>query len=830
MIKEKLKIMKRIIFGLAIVFICVLINTDLKAQREGRGNRQIPEGNGSIQGVVIDEYTKKPVEYTNIVIYRKRDSSMVTGTVTSLDGTFLMEKVPYGFYTLTADFIGYNKTVVNRVLVIPKKPNADVGDIQIKPAALNLDEVEIKADKLAIEYKIDKKVVNVNQDLQAASGTAADVLENTPSVEVDIEGNVTLRGSSNFTVLINGRPSILQGSDALQQISASQIENIEIITNPSAKYDPEGTAGIINVIMKEKKDNGLTGVFNVGIGTRDKYKADFLLNYKVGKFSFYGGLDYRDDDYHMTRETDRETYGIDTTYFYKSSDDRTMHRGGIKGNLGFDWYISDKTTLGLKGEYGTFEFGFSGNGKNEEWTNPEDSTLYYLSKSNMTRPRDYYGFNLNLTHNFDNNGHRLIGNIHWSDRWGDSEDETLEWLTDGNYNIIGDPLNSIRTTEDETSQDLRIQLDYTKPFSDVEQLEAGFQSNIDVENENYYFEEYIPGTGWVENNEFSSIMDFERNIHAAYITYQNELFGFGYLLGFRGEYTYRSITDEAINKNYKLDRFDYFPSLHISKQLKNNNQIFASYSRRINRPRGRNLDPFKIYIDKNNIRQGNPDLEPEYVDSYELGWMKRFGNSFLSFEGYYRMKKNAFTRIFKSEDEGVVLHTTENLNKEHSSGVEIMMNNKFGKKVNLVLGGNIYYYKLEGEVESSTVDKENVSWNSRMMTTYKLFPSTRIQLMMGYRGGRKTAQGDHKGSFMSSFAIRHDFLKDRATATLQIRDLTGSMKRDFTASTDVLYEHTIMQRESPMLNFTLSYRLKNYKKEKERPEGMENMQEMDYGY
>lgn len=822
--------MKRIILGIGILFICVSFNADIQAQREGMKGRTMPEGHGSINGVVVNESTGNPVEYANIVIYRKRDSSMATGTVTDVNGTFLMEKVPYGFYTLVADFIGYEKTVKRGVLVVPRNPNVDVDEIQIKPAVLNLDEVEIKADKLAIEYKIDKKVVNVNQDLQSASGTAADVLENTPSVEVDIEGNVKLRGSSNFTVLINGRPGILQGSDALQQISASQIENIEVITNPSAKYDPEGTAGIINVIMKEKKDNGLTGVFNVGIGTRDKYKADFLLNYKVGDFSIYGGLDYRDDDYHMTRETDRETYSADTTYFYKSIGNRTMHRGGIKGNLGFDWYINEKTTLGLKGEYGTFEFGFKGDGKNEEWKNPADSTLYYLSRSNLTRPRDYYGINLNLSHDFDNNGHRLIGNIHWSDRWGDSEDESLEWLTDEYYNIKGDPLKSFRTTEDETSQDFRVQLDYTRPFSEVSKLEAGFQSNIDVENQNYFFEDYVLGVGWVENKEFSSIMDFKRNIHAAYVTYHDEFLGFGYLLGFRGEYTYRSITDEAINKTYKLDRLDYFPSIHISRQLKSDNQIFASYSRRINRPRGRNLDPFKIYIDKNNIRQGNPDLKPEYVDSYELGWMKRFGNSFLSVEGYYRLKKNAFTRVFKSEDQGVVLHTTENLNKEHSSGAEIMLNKKFGRKATLVLGGNVYYYKLQGEVESATVDKENVSWNSRMMATYKVFSSTRIQVMMGYRGGRKTAQGDYKGRLMSSLAIRHDFLKDRATATLQIRDLTAGMKRDFTASTDVLYEHTIMKRESPMVNLTLSYRLKNYKKEKVRPEGMEDMQEMDYGY
>ncbi len=812
-----------------IVLIFIVLNGFAQERKFTKG--QIPQGSGSISGIVLDAATIQPVEYANIVIYRMRDSSMVTGTVTDQEGKFLLEEVPWGFYQIKVDFIGYEQKLITKVPVIPRKPNVDLGEIKIKQASMNLREIEVVADKSAYVYKIDKKVVNVSQDLSSASGTAADVLENTPSIEVDIEGNVKLRGSSNFTVLINGRPSVLSGSDALQQISASQIDNIEIITNPSAKYDPEGTAGIINVIMKQQKEKGFTGLFNAGIGTKGKYNADFLLNYKFGDINIYAGMDYRNDNFHMDRKTDRETYSNDTTYFYQSEDARIIHRGGLSGKLGLDWYLNKKTTLGLSGKYGFFKFSFEGNGKNKEWLNPGDSSLYYISQGIMTRPREYYNINFNLTHNFNDKGHKIIGIFYWADRWGDSEDETLEWETDEDWNRFPDPMTSIKTSEDEKSNDIRIQLDYTKPFSEISQLEAGFQSRIENETEDYDFQNYVPGTGWVDDSSFSSVMDYNRNIHAAYVTWQDELFGIGYQFGLRGEYTDRSISDQAIDTTYTIDRIDYFPSVHLSKELPNKNQIIASYSRRINRPRGRYLDPFKIYIDANNLRQGNPSLEPEYVDSYELGWLKKWNSSFLSVEGYYRLKTNSFTRIFKSYEGNVIIHTIENLNKEYSAGIDIMLNQNIGKKVLLNLNGDLYYYKLEGELETGTVNKENFSWRSRLMTTYKFLPSSRVQFMLGYRGPRKTAQGETEGMLMTNLALRHDFLKRKATVTLQIRDLFGTMKRDFTSSSDTFWEHTVMARESPIVNLTFRYRLNNYQQERERTqEDDRGNMEMDYGY
>lgn len=814
------------------VFILLtMFGTVAIAQESGKRGRQMPQGNGTLRGVVLDEQSGLPLEYANIVVYRMRNSEMVTGTVTDPDGSFLIDPIPYGAFIVEANFIGYKKTEIDSVLVLPRRPDRDIGEIRLKPAGLNLDEVEITADKVLIEYKIDKKVVNVSQDLKSAGGTAADVLENTPSVDVDIEGNVSLRGSSNFTVLINGRPGVLQGSDALQQLPASQIDNIEIITNPSAKYDPEGTAGIINVIMKEEKNNGLTGLFNLGAGTKHKYKADFLLNYKLGDVNLYAGADYRDADFLMERTTDREIYNGDTTYHYKTEDDRIMHRGGSSAKLGLDWYLSEKTTLGISGDYGKYEFSFSGDGKNKEWITPGDSSFYYLTQGNLSRPREYYSLNANISHNFNDNGHKLIGMLHWNDKWGEGVDKTLEHLSDEHYNSLGVPLTSINTRENEKSDEFRMKLDYSNPFEEDTKLEAGLQMRLENEIQDYYFEEYVHETGWVENPEFSSRMDYRRDIYSAYITWQSSIWGLDYQMGLRGEYTNRSISDAAIENTYTIDRIDLFTSIHLSKQLPDDNQLMMSFSRRLNRPRGRYLDPFKIYIDANNLRQGNPNLKPEYVDSYELGWMKRFGQSFITVEGYYHLTHNAFTRVFKNYEGDVVIHTMENLNREHASGIEMMLNHSMGKKVNLNLNGSVYYYRLQGEMESGDIDKESINWRTNLMTTWKFLKNSRLQFRVGYRGANVTAQGEREGMLYTDLALRHDFLDNRFSITAQVRDLFGTSKRDFIQQTELLFEHTVMQREWPVLNLTLTYRLNNYKEEKSRPAAQEEGgMEMDYGY
>ncbi|MCD4771897.1 MAG: TonB-dependent receptor [Bacteroidales bacterium] len=804
------------------IFIALFLTGNVQAQKRGMQGGK-PQGEGTIEGKVIDKNTGDFVEYANIVLLKMNDSKMITGTVSDEKGVFKLFKVPFGFYKMTIDFIGYNKITIDSIKVTPRNQPVIIPDIYLKQSIRQLEGFEVIADKAAFEYKIDKKVVNVSQDINAAGGTAADVLENIPSVEIDIEGNVTLRGSGNFTVLINGRPSVLEGSDALQQLPSSSIENIEIITNPSAKYNPEGTAGIINVILKKEKENGLTGVFNASAGVNDKYRTDILLNYRTSKLNFVTGFNFRDDNYLMDRNTNRETYDADTTYFLESTSDRNMSRGGWSVKTGVDWNITKKTTIGLNGTLGSYGRSMGGETSSKEWTSPVTESYYNFSTNNTPRERNYYNTNLNFLHKFDKKGHKLEGYLYYSYRWADNSETNQEWETDEFWHIIDDPYKSIKTSEISKSDRIRVQLDYTKPIGEIGKFEAGFQSRFDNENEEYLFYEIDPNNGWVNNPLFSNEMDYSRTIHAAYGIYANELFGIGYQFGIRGEYTNRLTSLSSTNIDYSINRFDYFPSVHFSKQLNKTNQVIASYSKRINRPRGWSLDPFVSYIDENNRRVGNPDLKPEYIDAYELGWNKRLKKGFVSIEGYYRIKSDIISRVFEfNNEEGYVLHTFENLNKDYSLGSEVMFNFEPVKWLTFNLSGSIFNYRIKGELNGENIDRESTNWNTRLNSTFKFSQFTRLQFQAGYRSTSVTAQGSRKGNLSTNLALRHDFLKRKATVILQVRDLFGTMKRDFTVENDTFYEHSVMQRESQIVQLSFSYRINNYQIKKDKEGLQEN--------
>ncbi len=796
----------------------------------GGGNR--PAGEGTITGLVIDKQTHKAVEYANIIIFHIKNQQMLTGTISDLDGKFLLEKIPFGMYKVTIDFIGYEKIIIDNVQVNQANSNVDLGERYLSQTAVQLEGVEVVADKISYEYKIDKKVVNVSQDATAAGGTAADVLENTPSVEVDIEGNVTMRGSSNFTVLINGRPSVLDGSDALQQLPAANIENIEIITNPSAKFDPDGTAGIINVITKKKNEEGLTGVFNASAGLNNKYRSNVLLNYRIGKWSFTGGFDFRDDDFKMERESYRETYSTDpaSTDFLDSYGDQTMNRKNIGGRFGIEYFFSENTVIGFNGRVGTFKFGFDGLNKIHNYSSPATTNLYYLSDGNSSRNSDYFSGNLNFQHKFDNKGHQLDFMFDISDRGGDSDESTLETETDAQWNPTANILNSNRSVEDSDRKRYQIQLDYVKPFGEKGKFESGYQARMVNSDDKYLFEEFIDGA-WVLNTNYTSESSLKRNIQAVYAILNNETkSGFGYQFGLRGEYTFRETGVEGLTDVFKLDRFDLFPSVHVSKQLGKSDQIMLSYTRRINRPRGWNLDPFISYVDENTRRRGNPELKPEYIDSFEFGWQKRLNKGFMNIEAYYKITTDLITRVFESIEEGgdeYILHTSANLDKDYSFGTELMINYDFSKKLNMALSGTVYYYKLEGSLSSGTVDRESTNWSTNLNTVYKFTPMTRVQMRLGYNGPSTTAQGERKGMFRSDMAIRHDFWNRKATLTLQFRDFFGKMKHEMITDSSTLYERMVMKRESPMLQLSFSYKLNNFK-QKRSDQGGEDM-DMDMG-
>lgn len=812
-----------------IVYFLLGISFSVHSQRPGGSGRDMSNmpADGILIGMINELGTNIPMEYANFVLYSMRDSSIVAGTVTNPDGSFILEGLRYGRYFAVANFIGYKKYYLHDIKITPKQKEVKLQDIYLEPASTNLEGVEIVADKAHIEYKIDKKIVNVSQDILAQGSSAVDVLENTPSVQVDIEGNVSLRGTSNFTVLIDGRPSVLEGSDALQQIPASTIENIEIITNPSAKYDPDGVGGIINVVLKKQKQPGVNGVINTSIGTGNKYKLDALLNYRTKNVNLFGGIDFNYREFTMDGHTEYETYKEDAISFRNSDMDGKMNRNGFGIKAGMDYYLTEKSTLTLSGRYGGYGFGRDFMSTNSIWTEPVTLNEYLLSESLSDRDGRYYNLNLNYITKFNKTGHQLEIMGYYSNKNGDDWKEQNDFITDVNWIKTEDDPESIRTTETENNNEFRVKADYSLPVGDEGKFEAGYQSRFDLENEKYIFNDFdYLINDWVENDEYTSEMDFKRNIHSIYGTYSNSWASWGYQAGIRGEYTDREIKNVESTEGYVIDRFDFFPTLHISKQFEGDHQVLASYSRRINRPRGRDLDPFVNYRDAYNVRMGNPALEPEYIDSYELGYQKRFEKSFISFETYYRINKNKITRIRTLQDNGTILHTYINLNNDYSLGAELMVNVDITKWFLINGSINVFDYRLEGNVEDTDVSSSSTNWDGRLNATLKFKNDFRAQFTGFYRGKTVTAQGEREGYFMANMAVRKDFFNKKFSATLSVRDVFATAKREMASTGSGFSSYDYFKREAPIVFLNLSYIINNYKK---KSNGNKNGEDSDNG-
>lgn len=804
---------------ISVLLIVLMAASQLFAQPSGPSGQMPKEG--VLTGTIIDEETQQPVEYANIMLYSKRDSSMVDGGITDATGVFRLTKLPYGGYYLHANFIGYNKKQVADIRITPKSKVVDLGTVSLGRAEQALDEVDVVADRSRIEYKIDKKVVNVSQDLNSAGGSAVDVLENVPSVQVDIDGNVSLRGSSSFRVLINGKPTVLEGSDALQQIPSSSIENIEIITNPSAKYDPEGTAGIINIITKEKKKKGLNGVVNVSAGTNNKYNADFLLNYRIGKINYFIGADYSDRDFLGESNRYSETYFTDSTRIIDEQSNRVMHRDGYSIKGGFDYHIDDNSTLTLSAKMGRFDFGFDTESETHLYYNGSNQERYYTTDNAFIHTHDYYNATLSYQNfvNGDKN-HTIESSLFYSGSAGDDLTTQEEIETDPSYNSLELPANKLRILEDGPRQRVRFKFDYTRPLG-AGKLEAGYQLRYREGDEGYDMELFnAEDQAWLVQQELANTLTMYRHIQAAYSTYSGNFGDLGYMLGLRGEYTDRTITNNKIEEDYRIHRFDVFPSAHISYKLPAEQQLQVSYSRRLNRPRGWFLNPFENYQDPYSVRVGNPELSPEYTNSYELSYQKRLGMNFIALEGYYKQTDNEITRVSSlREEDGIMVYSFDNLNKETSMGMELMANFQVFKWWRLNASGNVYRYTIDGNVADEDVAAESNNWDMRMNNTFR-FKNSRIQLMGFYNGPSVTAQGERGDFFFTSVAFRQDFLDRKASATLSVRDIFGTMKHDFTSETSNLYSEMTYTRESPVITLSLSYRINNYK-DKRRPNGNE---------
>ena len=771
---------------------------------------------GVIRGKLIDEKSKSPVEYATVALYSTNDSSLVTGVISKPNGSFVINSIKPGKYYITITFIGYQRKNFSDIIISKEHPQKNLGTVKLIHANAELSAVEIIAEQSYVEYKIDKKIVNVANNLDAAGGNAVDALENVPSVSVDIDGNVSLRGSENFQVLINGKPSPLSASDALQQIPSAAIKNIEIITNPSAKYDPDGMTGIVNVILKDNVQQGLNGLVEATAASFDSYTLNALLNYRKNKLNFFGGVNARLRRMPGGGTTELENFiNPDTTIYRVGELDRKRKRDNYTFKAGMDYYYNDKNTFSIEGSYILHQ-----NAKNyitntNEYTKPADYNLYKISENTGGRDGNHVKGSLNWEYKDKKKKTDLSTMVYISNGDENKEEDQMEYLSSSDWVKTGEVLSGLNTTDNKSKLDFRFKMDYTKKLKKDHKFESGIQSRNYRESSDFVFNSFDTLTNaYVYKPEYSSKLIFNRDIYSAYATYGGMYKSFGYQLGLRGEYTNRFIESKMANKTSKIDRFDIFPTVHLSQKLGETNQVMASYSRRIDRPGGWELDPNPIFISSDFIRVGNMDLEPEYTDNFELSYQKTYGASFVSLEGYYRTTKNKITRLRQVDSKNITYMTFANLDRDHSAGVEAMVNYRITKWMKLTLTGNYYYYKIEANEESKTMERQSNNFNVNGNLNFNITKLMRLQLTGFYRGPSVTAQGDMSAFTMVNSALRYDFFNHKLSATFKVRDIFQTMKHEMTSYTETFNTYNSFYRQSPTFSISLSYRINNYKQKR----------------
>ncbi|NME66830.1 outer membrane beta-barrel family protein [Flammeovirga aprica] len=775
---------------------------------------------GVISGKVTDGDSNVAVEYATVSIFEQTTHTLVGGTVTTADGIFTIKNIEEGTYTIEVTFIGFQKTVIDNVAL--KRPNLkkNLGVITLSTDAEVLDAVEVVGTQNSVSYDIDKKIVNVGTQFASLSGTAVDILQNIPSVTVDGDGNVSLRGSSGFTVLIDGRPSVLDASEALQQIPASTIENIELITNPSAKYDPDGTAGIINIITKKNVLEGVSGVFNASAGMYDRLGGDFLLNFKRKKWGFYFGANYNKRPGPGTYSSDRITTNGDTTSYITSEGDRerTFEVSGVQG--GMEFFFSGKDYLKVSGKVGEFKMYGGMDADFYEYQRVGDSDApinenRYISSEKWQRGGLYYNINVAYQHKFAKKGHTIDAQVDYGGR------DMEEWSINELYPKFSDgsvaefPSSGQRSSEVGPGGRLRAKIDYVLPVGAKDKIEAGWQTRWNqAEDINEVYQYNVLTNEYEFQPDYSYTTNYTQTIHSLYGIYSGKMGKFGYQGGVRAEYTGRNINVVGSDDEFPVDQWNLFPTVHLSYNLPKDDQLMLSYSRRIERPRGWYLEPFVTWQDAFNVRRGNPGLLPENIDSFDFSYLKNLGeNLSLSLDAYYRMTHNKIERVQTvwPEDVNVILHTYANVGTDYALGTEISLNYQPFKWWTIDLMGNLYDYRVEGELEGQNFDRQNLTWSSRFNNTFRISKGTQIQINNMYTGETVTAQGRNEGFFMMTAAVKQNLMKKKLTLTASMNDVLGTARRVSHSSGVGFYNLTEDFRYPHVFTATLTYRLNNFK-------------------
>jgi outer membrane receptor protein involved in Fe transport len=757
----------------------------------------------SVTGIVADRSSKQPIEFTTVQLLHPRDSTVINTAVTDRKGKFVLDKIAAGNYVLRLSFIGYEKVILP---VVVKQQKEDIGIVEIGVLSKNMNEVTVTARKSLLNTSIDRKIYNVSQDIMAQSGSASDILKNIPSVEVDIEGQVSLRGSPDVMILINGRPSPLMGktrAEVLQQLPANSIERIEVITNPSARYKPDGTSGIINIVLKKNTKLGWNGTAILNAGNNDRCNGSLSLNYKPGKLNLFSNYNIRQDRRIRLNNISREYFdsaGIRSGFYTEDSRSSARPLSNMV-TVGADYTVNEHNSIGMSGNYH-----YRKQTKNDVVQKFFYDENYFLTSNyNRLRYDPEFEKEKDVTaywqHNFPKEDHelRVELNVSASDEAEDNHYKNVYY-----FPLLPSSFDNTLIKQRDNQQELTIE--YSNALSEDSKLEAGYDGSFNQIDMDFYGEYYDTAQGkFVRDDLKSNRFKYREAIHGVYGTYEHSYGAFGYSAGLRLEQV--NITGNLVTKDSLISNnyFKIYPTLHLAYKLKKG-ELQLNYSRRVNRPDGDELNPFPEYQDPYNIRAGNPKLLPELTHSVEFGY--KWQNEKISFVPslYYRYKQNGFTQVNTRLNDSVLLTTQQNLSNDQSAGLELIFSVKAGKFLSANLSSNFFYNRIDASNLGYSSKKSILSMSTNFNATATITKTTMWQVSCSYRSARLTPQGKSFGTFVLNSGIRQDLFKKKVSLILTASDIFKTLKQKSELTTLYLNQTSVGRRDARIIYLGFSYR------------------------
>ena len=816
--------MKRIKFYLSLsLLLASLINY---SQKKSEGIKI------NISGKVIEKETSIPLEYSTISLINASTNKVTSGGITNATGDFSFDAAP-GTYTIKVEFISFKSFEIKNKSITTA---TNLGVISLQPDATQLKDVVFTKEKSTVDIKLDKKVYNVGQDMTVKGGTASDVLDNVPSVTVDGEGNVSLRGNDNVKILIDGKPSnSINIADALKSISADALDKVEVITNPSARYDAEGGAGIINIVLKKGKNNGINGTFIATVGNPKNYNSSGTINFRSQNFNIYSTIGYNDSKAPGKSLTDSDYINSAGTVYKVTNEriDRSSGRKGYNYNFGIDWFL-DKSLTWTNG----FSYRKSDGASpiNDVINNYEANNIFVSNRFNdqFTYTNDIE-YTTNFTKKFKKDGHKL------------TFDGTVSKNLDNDFSTITNSyIGAISNTYTEASKNFQtqnrtlLQSDYVLPIGKNSQYEAGYRGNFNEMNNDFRVGSVDALGTYSPYVNFTNVFNYKERINALYTQFGSKVSKFSYLLGMR--YENSSIESNLLLSDfYKNKKYsNFFPSAFLTYQITEQSTISINYSKRIERPRNRFIIPFpNNYTSNINLFIGNPDLNPSFTDAIDFGYMNKFKKVTVSTSVYYNKTKDPFQFIKRPTgdivssivnglpvDTPVYVSTSINLDTDTRYGFEFNMNyspfkwwklnGNFNLFTSTVVGNFKYTVNGSTDVVSQDVNKASSSWFTRVSSKVTLPYKIDWQTNATYNAPQNNFQGKSLGVLAANLAFSKDIMKDKATLSLNVNDVFNSRKRIMQSNLGSLNSYSEMQFRQRQINLSFTYRFNKQKSDREK--------------